>query len=252
MKKVIFILRGLGRESGHWGEFPKILKGALGDFEVVPLDLPGFGVFYDEVSPSSIKGIVENLISKKVFDKYKGFDEKYILALSLGGMVTLELLQNMKGFFNGVVIMNSSQKYKNSILNRLNFKFLPKAFYAILFATTGKRESIIFDGTINTLKDKEKFVLEWVNFFDKRPYKRISFFKQLWAASKFSLKGVSLEGERGLVLSSKGDRLVKPMSSQIISDHLKWPIEYHDNAGHDLPFDDPVWICNKVSEFIKK
>ncbi len=252
MKKVIFIFRGLGRESGHWGKFPKDLERALDDFEVVCVDLPGFGIYYNETSPASIKGIAESLISKKIFEKYKSFEEKHVLALSLGGMVTLELLRVMPGYFKSAVIMNSSQKYKNSILNRLNFGFLPKALYGIVFAGTHGRESIIFDETINNPKNRDKFISDWVGFFNKRPYKRGSFFRQLLAASKFSLKGVSLKGEKGMVLSSKGDRLVKPISSQIIADHLNWPIHYHDNAGHDLPFDDPVWICNKVSEFIKK
>ena len=54
------LLRGLARESRHWGEFPRLLQQALpaGD-EVLALDLPGNGSRWRERTPASVEALAE-------------------------------------------------------------------------------------------------------------------------------------------------------------------------------------------------
>ena len=39
-----FLLRGLSREAGHWGEFVPALRAALPDAAIHTIDLPGAGL----------------------------------------------------------------------------------------------------------------------------------------------------------------------------------------------------------------
>ncbi|HEY5138312.1 MAG TPA: alpha/beta hydrolase, partial [Methylococcales bacterium] len=53
------LLRGLARESAHWGDFIPLLQSAFPDASVTMVDLPGTGRFYKEASPRSIKAITD-------------------------------------------------------------------------------------------------------------------------------------------------------------------------------------------------
>ena len=55
------LLRGLARESAHWGDFIPQLQAAFPDATITLLDLPGTGRFYKEVSPRTIKTISETV-----------------------------------------------------------------------------------------------------------------------------------------------------------------------------------------------
>lgn len=252
MKKVIFLFRGLSREQGHWADFPESLKNKLPGFEVVKVDLPGFGFAHKEKAPYGMRQTALSIIERGVFKAYEDYDERYILGLSLGAMVSLQIVLEMPGYFNGAILLNPSQKYKNSVFNRIDFKFIPKAFCVMNFAGIMKREAMLYDKTINSGRERDFYIKEWTEHFLERPFKKASFFAQIIAAARFSLKGKDFKGARGVVLASKADRLVNWKSGKVISELLKWPIFYHNNAGHDLSFDDPLWICDKVNEFINK
>ena len=53
------LLRGLARESGHWGRFATELAHGLPHDRVVPLDLPGNGLLHRQRSPASVPGMVQ-------------------------------------------------------------------------------------------------------------------------------------------------------------------------------------------------
>jgi hypothetical protein len=53
------LLRGLARESAHWGDFIPLLEAIFPDANVTMLDLPGTGRFHKEVSPRTIKAITD-------------------------------------------------------------------------------------------------------------------------------------------------------------------------------------------------
>lgn len=252
MKKVIFLIRGLGREQRHWGaDFPKILQAKLPGFKLVYIDLPGFGDQYQKASPLSVEKIAKEILDRKVLKEYEGYKEKYILGLSLGGMVSIQLLWLRPDFFTGVIVMNSSQKHKTPISQRFSLSLAWKALYGSLVASTKQRESIIYDMTINSdVKLKSEFVKKGEGFYNSASYTKINFLRQLIAGSSFSLKGWRGSGKKGLVLTSYADKMVSWKASKGISELLSWPILINNNAGHDLSFDEPAWICNKVEEFI--
>ncbi|MEO8807178.1 MAG: alpha/beta hydrolase, partial [Burkholderiaceae bacterium] len=54
------LLRGLTRESRHWGEFPMLLEAQLGPVQVVTLDLPGNGQRHAQASPTRVVDMAES------------------------------------------------------------------------------------------------------------------------------------------------------------------------------------------------
>ncbi len=54
------LLRGLTREVGHWGEFPRLLRERLPGARVLAIDLPGNGRLNRETSPLRIEAMVQH------------------------------------------------------------------------------------------------------------------------------------------------------------------------------------------------
>ncbi len=52
-------MRGLTRESGHWGAFAGLLQQRHPDARLVALDLPGNGSFNGQVSPTRIEAMTQ-------------------------------------------------------------------------------------------------------------------------------------------------------------------------------------------------
>lgn len=48
------LLRGLTRESRHWGDFPELLRAEITGARVIALDLPGNGDLNAMTSPATI------------------------------------------------------------------------------------------------------------------------------------------------------------------------------------------------------
>src|SRR5262249_38708200 len=79
------LLRGLTRESGHWGGFPALLGDAVEPARIVALDLPGNGALCAQTSPAT----VEELADACRAELRKACVEPpfFLLGLSLGAMV---------------------------------------------------------------------------------------------------------------------------------------------------------------------
>jgi hypothetical protein len=55
------LLRGLARESRHWGAFILQLQATFPDAKITLLDLPGTGCYYQDSSPNSISEITHQV-----------------------------------------------------------------------------------------------------------------------------------------------------------------------------------------------
>ncbi|GIU47033.1 alpha/beta hydrolase [Shewanella sairae] len=162
----LVLLRGLMRDSRHWGEFLSLLQKKIAlvsetDHKVLALDTLGNGALSSELSPTDIRHYAANINQRLLaLDE----DDIYLVGLSMGGMITLELLNNacvsqaklelnshglaVKNGLNlrikGAVVINSSAANLSSWYQR--FQVLPviKAMLdavAMLFkhrANTGK------------------------------------------------------------------------------------------------------------------
>jgi hypothetical protein len=57
------------------------------------------------------------------------------------------------------------------------------------------------------------------------------------------------------VLASTGDNLVSWRSSEAIAKRLSLPLKLNEGvgaaaAGHDLPLDQPQWVCDRINELV--
>ena len=52
------LLRGLTRDSHHWGDFPRLFSERLHGARVLTLDLPGNGVLNTRPSPLRVEAVV--------------------------------------------------------------------------------------------------------------------------------------------------------------------------------------------------
>src|SRR6185436_3354424 len=55
------LLRGLGREAAHWGDFPERLKAALPGATVLTPDLPGCGADLAERPAATVAGLLDRM-----------------------------------------------------------------------------------------------------------------------------------------------------------------------------------------------
>ncbi|MBP9681313.1 MAG: hypothetical protein KBD76_07905 [Bacteriovorax sp.] len=52
------------------------------------------------------------------------------------------------------------------------------------------------------------------------------------------------------IISSRADRLVHHSCSERIAKLLNGRLIQHELAGHDLPLDEPLWLCERLIELI--
>lgn len=238
------LLRGLARESRHWGAFPEILRSAMGDAEVVCLDLPGNGRLHRLKSPLRVEEMAEycrtELRSRGIAPPYN------VLALSLGAMVAVAWAAAHPAQIECCVLINTSLRRFSPFHHRLrpgNYPALLKL--AFLGDTPGRWEKLIMRLTSNRLEQHEAVLDAWLAYRREDPVSRGNAIRQMFAASRYRAP------ERKpavpvLVLASANDALVDPRCSKQLA--LRWGTEIacHPTAGHDIPLDDGPWVAERV------
>lgn len=72
------------------------------------------------------------------------------------------------------------------------------------------------------------------------------------AAARFSAPaGIPARG-RVLLLAGAQDHLVHPDCSAQVARAWGAPLSLHPDAGHDLPLDDPAWVCAQLRDWLSK
>jgi pimeloyl-ACP methyl ester carboxylesterase len=237
------LLRGLARESRHWGDFPTLLRQALppGD-TVLALDLPGNGARWRERSPASVPGMLQAVRSELARGPQRA---PYVLvALSLGGMVAMHWAASFPEELQGCVLINSSARGAGLPWQRLR----PRAWGPLLSwllpgGDAALRERHVWRLTSMRSPD-EDLLAQWVRHARDAPVSRANVLRQLLAALRF--KAPSQVRVPTLLLSSLGDRLVSPQCPAALAQGWRAPLRTHGEAGHDLPLDAPVWLVEQL------
>lgn len=236
----LLLLRGLSREVGHWGDFPGQLQAALPGSRVLAVDLPGAGTRAEEASPLTIREMVQ-AVRHSLPEAQAPW---HLVALSLGGMVALDWAHAAPEEVASVVLINSS-----SSLSPLWQRLQPAAWWdvaaALASADIEARERRILQLTSNQ-PVAAKQVDEWIEIQHQRPVRRATVVRQLLAARAFRPEPHAPVCP-GLVLASEGDRIVDWQCSQRLAQQYGWLLRRHPTAGHDLPLDDPAWVCAEIA-----
>jgi pimeloyl-ACP methyl ester carboxylesterase len=234
------MLRGLGRESGHWGPFLPALEAAARDSEVVTLDLPGAGTRLHDRAPRSIRRTVD-----RVRDEARARDllrsPLLLFGISLGGMVAMEWAASHPEEVGGIAIAASSASDLAPLLQRFSLAGIATVVLNGLTRDPERRQRRIAWLVSNRRDIRDRVVHEWTQIERDRPVSFATLRAQMEAASRWrapaSLRVPSL------FLVGRKDRLVHPACSRTLARRYGAPLEEHPDAGHDLTTDAPEWVA---------
>lgn len=231
------LLRGLMRETRHWGDFPAQFAAAAG-VAVHTLDLPGNGRRYALPSPASVAALAA--------DVHAQWQESCagpvrVLALSLGGMVAIDWARQQPEVVAGLVLCNTSVRPYSTPWQR----FQPRAWPRLARLLLGRPAPDVVERDILQLTSAhpdahEDQLADWQRWRAECPVSRVNLLRQLRAAAAYHSPNRAPVATR--ILCSRGDRLVAARCSERLAAAWAVPLQVHPSAGHDLPLDDPDWV----------
>lgn len=232
------LLRGLTRESRHWGAFVPMLEAATG--RVLPIDLPGNGAAAQMRSPARVEAFVDAVRAE--IERCGGRAPYRVLAMSLGGMVATAWALRYPGEIERLVLVNTSMRPYSRFYERLRPAAWPSLMRAALAwrDAAGPAEALIHARTCERRDTLAADLDAWRAIRAGTPVSRANALRQLWAAARYAARGVP--NCSVLVVSARGDRLVNPVCSARLARAWHAPHAAHPWAGHDLPHDDPQWL----------
>ena len=245
-QKHFYLLRGLIREKGHWGHFLKELKNICPNAIITPIDIPGAGEYYTTPSPLSIKGMVEHM--RRDYLKARTENESsHLIAISLGGMISVEWMKNYPHDFEQATLINTSFGGISPVFHRL----MPSALSFLLKVPTLKgraKESRILKLVSNHSDVFDETLDMWEEIQKQRPVSLHNTLRQLAAGARFTVGDFKPTIPIQLLASTK-DRMVSIECSRAIARKWSLTLDEHPSGGHDLTVDDPKWVANKIREF---
>ena len=247
---VWILLRGLTRETAHWGSFPIDFQKTLPAVQVISLDLPGNGRLYREASPLSVGAMVafcrSELARREVEPPYR------LLAMSLGAMVATEWAYRFPEEIAGCVLVNTSFQAFSPFYRRLRpGNYLALAKLALLSREAGAEEREILRLTSNDAGRREEIIASWVDARRLRPVKPANALRQLLAAVRYRARAAPPAAPL-LILSSMHDGLVHVECSLAIASRWNCALAAHPSAGHDIALDDPAWVVEQIRNWLAR
>lgn len=242
------LLRGLMRESRHWGEFPALFQKAVSGQAVVTLDFPGNGKLYSQPSISSVQEMANHA---RMQLRQLGHAPPYrLLALSLGAMVAVAWSEQHPQELEKMVLINTSLAPYNPFYHRLR----PKNYLALarlLYCSVAQREQLIMRLTSRRshTENLQSILLQWIAYAEEYPISRANILRQLRAAMRYrAVSAVPLSPV--LLLAGQRDQLVNVKCSLRLASEWGCAIRLHPAAGHDLPLDDSAWVMEQIKEWL--
>jgi pimeloyl-ACP methyl ester carboxylesterase len=242
------LLRGLARESAHWGDFITLLQATFPDANVTLLDLPGTGRFHKEASPRTIKAIFET-VRGQALEKGCLQNPVTILAISLGAMVAWEWMRNFPDDVCGASLINTSFAGLSPFYQRLRWQSYGKFAALMMKRNIRDRETAVLHLVSNRRDQDEQTSEAWEKIQKQRPISFNNSLRQIIAAASYRPGDIRPESPI-LLINGKGDKLVAPVCSEAI--HLKWNLQLcrHPWGGHDLTLDDGAWVATQLKEWV--
>ena len=241
------LLRGLTRESRHWGDFPERLAQALPGADIVTLDFPGNGKLHALESLTTVEAMAE--YCRQELARHGRPPPYRILAMSLGAMVAVAWTVGHPKDIERCVLINTSMRPFSPFHHRLrpgNYAHLLK-----LLALGG--EPLDWEGTILRMTshhpaDSGSVVKAWVAYREEFAVSRRNAMRQLLAAARFTAPAAK-PACPVLILASTRDALVNAACSRELADRWQCRIVEHPTAGHDIALDDADWVVRQVADW---
>ncbi|STQ89597.1 alpha/beta fold hydrolase [Iodobacter fluviatilis] len=240
--KTWVLLRGLMRESRHWGDFIPKLQAAYPNDRLITIDWPGNGLLHQEKSLIHIRDMVGHIRQTLINQQCSG--PFYVLAISLGAMAAVAWANAFPKEIRACILINTSLRPFNPFYHRLRLQSLP-ALIRLLFSDTAGKEIIILE--LTSTSQPQAALAQWIQFQKQFPVSRANILRQLAAAMLYRANKPDVPL---LLLSGAKDQLVSPACSQTLAEKWQVPCWVHTQAGHDLPLDDGDWVLNKLALYL--
>ncbi|MFZ6641405.1 alpha/beta fold hydrolase [Undibacterium sp. TC4M20W] len=239
------LLRGLMRESRHWGDFPARFQQTVGAERVLCLDFPGNGQLHAEHSLTTVAAMAEHC--HRQLQVHGIAEPVQVLAVSLGAMVALAWADRYPDDLQRVVLINTSVAPHNPFYHRLRPANYPALIATMLFGSSEQRERLILRITSNlqTAEQAKAIIKRWTAYAQEKPISVGNILRQLLAAMRFRAPPYSGNVPL-LLLAGKQDKLVNAACSSKLAGLWHCPLHMHPTAGHDLPLDDADWVIQQV------
>lgn len=241
-------LRGLTRESRHWGSFPETFRQAVPEADVHAIDLPGNGRLHRQKSPADVAEMAESCRAQLLAS---GMPPPYhVLAMSLGAMVTIAWAARHPEEICACVLINTSLRPFSPFHQRLKpGNYLPLINPLLTAASAGDWERTILQLTSRHAAHPASVLKDWVAFRDEYPVSFSNACRQLLAAARYRAP-LQQPPTPMLVLASTMDGLVDPRCSRGLATRWHTAFAEHPTAGHDIPLDDGPWVAEQVSRWL--
>ncbi len=249
------LLRGLIRESRHWLDFPEYFASHVRSVDGTPtsvvfVDLPGFGTENDSPVPATVPEFVDDMRLRLRRQVPEG-EKIGICAVSLGGMVGLSWLARYPDDFACGVIINSSLGDVSPLWHRM----LPRTWPNIVrspFMNHAARERMLL-GMTRSQGNLDEDARRYAEVAALTPPKPKNAVAQIRAAMK--VRSPAAVAVPTWILASTGDQLVSWHCSEAIARRLTLPLKLNEGTGteaasHDLPLDQPGWVCDRINELV--
>jgi pimeloyl-ACP methyl ester carboxylesterase len=242
------LLRGLMRETAHWGDFPARWRQAMPAARVVTLDLPGNGEFHAMRSATDMAAAVAWCRAELARREIAG--PVHVLAMSLGAMVATEWAYRAPQELAGCVLVNTSFRPFCPFYRRMRPRNYPRLLRLVLGAAgPAAWERAILDLTSSRAAELAHVLPGWIEVRHLRPVRAANALRQLWAAARYRARQVP-PAVPLLLLASERDGLVDARCSRAVARCWGSPLRLHPWAGHDLPLDDADWVIGQVRDWL--
>jgi pimeloyl-ACP methyl ester carboxylesterase len=242
------LLRGLTRESRHWGSFPLQLGKALEAPRVICLDFPGNGRLNDRASPASVEAMADWCHAELV---QSGTTLPCgVVAMSLGAMVAVAWAQRHPGDLAAAVLINTSLRPFSPFYRRLRPANYARLLRLLSLPADAERiETEILQMTTRRVAEPAAVLSQWLQWRAENPVSRRNAWRQLLAALRYRAPP-RCPLDRILLLAGGADPLVDPRCSGDLAHAWNLPLCVHAEGGHDLPLDDAAWVAQRIRLWI--
>lgn len=242
-KPLIVLIHGLGANLNCWRRIIPLLKD---HFQVLAFDLPGFGL---TPNPEHFFGDHPDQLTEMVvalMDKLELKGPAYLVGNSLGGVISLSLMEKYKDHFSKALLINPA-------LSRTLVK-LPLYRYVWLAAPIARvlnRGALawLYARTLAKPQDLEPEVVDHLAMNYVRNPAGIRDFARY--VKLIQDQGVpEVDYSNCLFLFSGGDRVVTSPHQQRI--HKFFPLAktvFHPSGGHQFQEDEPDWLNQELTRF---
>jgi len=240
------LLRGLMRDSRHWGAFPDTFRRYFPAARIELIDFPGNGLLNLQASPLSVDAMADHARAELA---RRGLKPPYcLLAMSLGAMAATAWADQHPEEIAACVLINTSLRPFSPPHWRLRPAVWP-SLLRMLMKPPAPREIERSILKLTSRSAPETVLDDWTAWRLSHPVSPANALRQLAAAARYrapqSAPDVPL-----LIVNGAADGLVDPRCSQKLAAAWDRELAVHPSAGHDLPLDDGDWLADTVQRWL--